>query len=141
MQRTLGQHVAARLTQAGVHRIFGVPGDYNLALLDELLKEESLDATWCCNELNAGYAADGYARARDGLGCVVVTFTVGGLSAINAIAGACSENIPLVVIVGGPNSNDFCANRQLHHTTGDRFFFMQELECYRCGLVMQLCPQ
>lgn len=36
---------------------------------------------------SAGYAADGYARAK-GVGCCVVTFTVGGLSAINAIAGA-----------------------------------------------------
>ena len=44
----------------------------------------------CCNELNAGYAADGYARAR-GLGVLVVTFTVGGLSAINAVAGAYSS--------------------------------------------------
>ncbi len=32
---------------------------------------------WCCNELNAGYAADGYARKR-GVGCLVVTFCVGG---------------------------------------------------------------
>ena len=44
-----------------------------------------MQGVWCCNELNAGYAADGYARVK-GVGCCVV-FTVGGLSALNAIAG------------------------------------------------------
>lgn len=61
-------------------------GDYNLQLLDELEKDPALEGVWCCNELNAGYAADGYARVR-GVGALVVTFTVGGLSAINAVAG------------------------------------------------------
>lgn len=67
---------------------------------------------WCCNELNAGYAADGYARKR-GVGCVAVTFTVGGLSVINAVAGAASEDLPVIVISGVPNSNDYAQNRVL----------------------------
>lgn len=49
--------------------------------------------------LCTGYAADGFARAR-GIGCVVVTFTVGGLSVINAVAGAMSEHLPLICITG-----------------------------------------
>ena len=52
--RTLGQHLGARLASLGVKRFFGVPGDYNLALLDELVKEDGLEACWTCNELNAG---------------------------------------------------------------------------------------
>ncbi|KAJ4731509.1 Pyruvate decarboxylase [Rhynchospora pubera] len=72
---------------------FSVPGDFNLTLLDHLLAEPGLNLIGCCNELNAGYAADGYARAR-GVGACVVTFTVGGLSVLNAIAGAYSENLP-----------------------------------------------
>jgi len=130
--RTLGQHLATRLTQIGVTRFFGVPGDYNLALLDELAKEEKLRPCWTCNELNAGYAADGYARAsKAGVGCLVVTFTVGGLSAINAVAGAYAENLPLICIVGGPNSNDFSSGRTIHHTIGKKGSFMQELEAFR----------
>jgi pyruvate decarboxylase len=45
-----------------------VPGDFTLALLDEFLKETGLTMVGCCNELNAGYAADGYCRATKGLG-------------------------------------------------------------------------
>jgi indolepyruvate decarboxylase len=55
-----------------------------------LLLFKDLKLISCCNELNAGYAADGYARAK-GVAAMVVTFTVGGLSAINAIAGAYSD--------------------------------------------------
>lgn len=53
-------------------------------------KQSAHNASTCrCHAVarSAGYAADGYARAK-GVGCCVVTFTVGGLSAINAIAGA-----------------------------------------------------
>ena len=75
----------------------------------------------------AGYAADGYARAQ-GIGCVVVTFTVGGLSVINAIAGAMSEHLPVVCITGCPNSNDFGGDKILHHTIGE-VDFTQELRC------------
>ncbi|XP_038988350.1 pyruvate decarboxylase 1-like [Phoenix dactylifera] len=74
------------------------------SLLDHLLAEPGLNLIGCCNELNAGYAADVYAPSR-GVGTCVVTFTVGGLSVLNAIAGAYSENLPIICIVGGPNSD------------------------------------
>ncbi|KAA8517436.1 hypothetical protein F0562_017729 [Nyssa sinensis] len=126
---TLGRHLARRLVQVGVIDVFSVPGDFNLTLLDHLLAEPGLNLIGCCNELNAGYAADGYARSR-GVGACVVTFTVGGLSVLNAIAGAYSENLPLICIVGGPNSNDYGTNRILHHTVGLPDF-SQELRCFQ----------
>eukprot|EP00271_Cylindrocystis_brebissonii_P013513 TRINITY_DN3337_c0_g1_i1.p1 TRINITY_DN3337_c0_g1~~TRINITY_DN3337_c0_g1_i1.p1 ORF type:complete len:570 (+),score=102.66 TRINITY_DN3337_c0_g1_i1:282-1991(+) len=127
-QRSLGSHVASRLVELGVKDFFSVPGDFNLVLLDQLIADKRLRNIGCCNELNAGYAADGYARAK-GVACVVVTFTVGGLSVINAIAGAYSENLPVICLVGGPNSNDYGTNRILHHTIGLPDF-TQELRCF-----------
>ena len=133
---SLGRHIARRLLEIGVTDVFSVPGDFNLVLLDHLLANDNgeevearLNLIGCCNELNAGYAADGYARAR-GVGACVVTFTVGGLSVINAIAGAYSENLPLICIVGGPNSNDYGSHRILHHTIGLPDF-SQELQCFK----------
>ncbi|KAG5603091.1 hypothetical protein H5410_034461, partial [Solanum commersonii] len=126
---TLGRHLARRLVEIGVEDVFSVPGDFNLTLLDHLIAEPRLKNVGCCNELNAGYAADGYARSR-GIGACVVTFTVGGLSVINAIAGAYSENLPIICIVGGPNTNDYGTNRILHHTIGLPDF-SQELRCFQ----------
>ncbi|KAE9622242.1 putative pyruvate decarboxylase [Lupinus albus] len=128
-EATLGRHLARRLVQVGITDVFSVPGDFNLTLLDHLIDEPGLNLIGCCNELNAGYAADGYARSR-GVGACVVTFTVGGLSILNAIAGAYSENLPLICIVGGPNSNDYGTNRILHHTIGLPDF-SQELRCFQ----------
>ncbi|KAJ6865323.1 pyruvate decarboxylase 2 [Populus alba x Populus x berolinensis] len=128
-ESTLGRHLARRLVQIGVTDVFSVPGDFNLTLLDDLIAEPELNLVGCCNELNAGYAADGYARSR-GVGACVVTFTVGGLSVLNAIAGAYSENLPVICIVGGPNSNDYGTNRILHHTIGLPDF-SQEHSCFQ----------
>jgi Thiamine pyrophosphate enzyme, N-terminal TPP binding domain len=74
-----------------------------------------------------GYAADGYARIN-GAACVMVTFTVGSLSAINAIAGAYSESLPVIIVTGAPNSNDYSSGHILHHTIGEEDFG-QELRC------------
>uniref|UniRef100_M1C3S6 pyruvate decarboxylase n=1 Tax=Solanum tuberosum TaxID=4113 RepID=M1C3S6_SOLTU len=135
---TLGCHLARRLVQIGVKDVFSVPGDFNLTLLDHLIAEPELNLIGCCNELNAGYAADGYARAK-GVGACVVTFTVGGLSVLNAIAGAYSENLPVICIVGGPNSNDYGTNRILHHTIGLPDF-SQELRCFQTVTCSQVFP-
>jgi len=116
-----------------------------LALLDELLKNDRLEMIGCCNELNVGYAADGYCRESGGLGAAVVTYwyecvfyssanrfaetnsllsdgctiSVGGLSIVNAVAGAYSEDLPLLVISGGPNTCDSAERRLVHHTIGE----------------------
>ncbi|KAK9905344.1 hypothetical protein M0R45_000279 [Rubus argutus] len=90
--------------------------------------EQELNLVSCCNELNAGYAADGYARSH-GVGACVVAFNVGGLILLNAIAGA-SENPPVICIVGGPNSNDYGTNRILHRSIG-LSDFSQELKCFQ----------
>ncbi|KAE8649566.1 pyruvate decarboxylase 1 [Cucumis sativus] len=126
---TLGHYLARRLVQIGISDIFSVPGDSNLVLFDYFVAEKGLNLVGCCSELNAGYAADGYARRR-GVGACAVTFTVGSLSLINAIAGAYSEDLPVICIVGGPNSNDYGSKKILHHTIGLPDFG-QELRCFQ----------
>lgn len=126
---TVGSYLAARIVQSGTRDFFSVPGDFNLVLLDEFLKQSGLRMIGCCNELNAGYAADGYARATGGLSVVVVTYMVGGLSVINAAAGAYSEDLPVLVVSGGPNTNDAPANHLLHHTLGEHDFY-QAARCF-----------
>jgi indolepyruvate decarboxylase len=64
---TVGEFLPRRIREAGVSHAFGVPGDYNLELLQRLKDTATLEWIGACNELNASYAADGYARLkRDG---------------------------------------------------------------------------
>jgi pyruvate decarboxylase len=85
----LADYLFRRIRQIGVKAVHGVPGDYNLTALD-YVEPAGLDWIGNANELNAGYAADGYARIR-GAAALVTAFGVGELSAINAVAGAYSE--------------------------------------------------
>lgn len=114
-QVSVGSYLAQRLEEVGIRDYFAIPGDFNLSLLDELLKNPRLKMINCCNELNAGYAADGYAREK-GVAALVLTFGVGGLSAVNAVAGAYAEDLPVIVVSGGPNVYSLMENRILHHT-------------------------
>jgi TPP-dependent 2-oxoacid decarboxylase len=97
----------------GVEHLFGVCGDVVLGFMEQVTKGPVKQIN-CCNELNAAYAADGYARIH-GLGVVVTTFTVGPLSAINAIGGSFAEDVPVVMITGAPERRHALANQMLHH--------------------------
>ncbi|KAH8664730.1 thiamine diphosphate-binding protein [Xylariales sp. PMI_506] len=113
----LARYLFQRLRQLGVNAVHGVPGDYNLTLLDHV-KPSGLQWVGNSNELNAGYAADGYARIK-GLGALVTTFGVGELSAINAIAGAYAERAAVVHIVGTPDRASQDTRATIHHTFND----------------------
>lgn len=121
---TIGTYLAERLSQVGLKHHFAVAGDYNLVLLDQLLTNKNMEQIYCSNELNCGFSAEGYARAQ-GAGAAVVTFSVGGLSALNAIGGAYAENLPVILISGTPNSNDRASEHLLHHTLGTHDFLYQ----------------
>jgi TPP-dependent 2-oxoacid decarboxylase len=122
-QSTVATYLLKRLEQAGLKHAFGVPGDYVLTFMDRLI-ESGIEFVGTCNELNAGYAADAYARIN-GIGCICVTWGVGGYSAMNAIAGAYAEQVPLVVLVGGPRTTQRRSSMLLHHSVGD-FATMQQ---------------
>ncbi|KAG8845462.1 Pyruvate decarboxylase 1 [Tulasnella sp. 330] len=109
-----------RLHELGIRSVHGVPGDFNLVALDYLPKA-GLNWVGNCNELNAGYAADGYARIK-GLSALITTFGVGELSALAAVGGACSEHVPIVHIVGVPSTKSQKSGALLHHTLGNGDF-------------------
>jgi indolepyruvate decarboxylase len=114
----IGDFLLRRLDEAGVGHLFGVPGDYNLMLMR--LIEQRGTPRWIgnCNELNASYAADAYARLN-GLAGLVVTNGVGALSAFNGIAGAYSEHVPVVCVCGSLPLKFTRRGAKLHHSLCD----------------------
>lgn len=114
---TVADYLITRLKEIGVDHLFGVPGDFVLGFFNQVLKSD-LKYVGTCNELNAAYAADGYARIR-GVGAFSSTYGVGELSAINGVAGAFAERVPMVVITGSPSTINFRTRPLLHHTLGD----------------------
>jgi indolepyruvate decarboxylase len=119
MRQTIGEFLLRRLQEAGIRHLFGVPGDYNLELLQQL--EDCGGPAWVgnCNELNASYATDAYARIN-GIGALLVTHGVGALSAINGIAGAYSEHVPVILISGSLPLRAVQRGDMMHHTLAER---------------------
>jgi indolepyruvate decarboxylase len=115
---TVGEFLLRRLQEAGVGHLFGVPGDFNLELLQQNEDGGYLKWVGTCNELNASYAADGYARLN-GLGAATVTNAVGALGAINGIAGAFAEHVPVILIAGSIPLRSIERGLGMHHTTAD----------------------
>jgi indolepyruvate decarboxylase len=119
MKQSIGTFLLRRLQEVGIRHIFGVPGDYSLALMQQL--EDRGEPAWIgnCNELNASYATDAYARIN-GIGALVVTHGVGALSAMNGIAGAYSEHVPVILISGSLPLLAIQRGYLMHHTLADR---------------------
>lgn len=134
MKISISDYLLSQLKRYGITELFGVPGDYTLSFLDVV--EASEDVKWigCCNELDAAYAADGYARIK-GMGAISVTYGVGELSAINGIAGAYAERVPVVAISGAPAAQAVKDKLAMHHSLGHGVFnnFRQMYAAVTCA--------
>jgi indolepyruvate decarboxylase len=98
----LGDFLVAYLQRAGVTHIFGLPGDLVLGLFHRFGAARGLEIVTFSHEPSVGFAADGYARSTRRLGVVCVTYGAGGHNVVNPIAGAYAEQVPLLVVSGGP---------------------------------------
>jgi len=116
---TITDFLLGRLKAIGIDHLFGIPGDYILPFF-EALDASDIHHVATCNELNCGYAADGYARLR-GAGAIAVTYGPGAFSLVNAVAGAYAERVPLVVIAGGPPLKAYRDEPLMHHILPGRY--------------------
>ena len=121
----VADYLVQELHKLGIEDFFGLPGDYNFNILYAIGDNPNVNWIGCTNELNAGYAADGYARVK-GYGALVTTFGVGELSAINAVAGSYAENIPVIHIVGVPATKFIKQNALLHHNFQNPDYYVFE---------------
>jgi indolepyruvate decarboxylase len=143
MKMTVIEYVLSRLRELGVTDVFGVPGDYAFPLDDAVCADKDLRWIGTCNELNAAYAADGYARVK-GVAAVCTTYGVGELSAINGVGGAYTEYLPIFHLVGMPVSGVQKTHGFIHHTLGngefDLFYKMTEpVVCARAIMTPENC--
>lgn len=118
---TVAHYALTRLSQLGIDRIFGVPGDYAFAIDDAAEKVPGLSWVASTNELNAAYAADGYARIR-GAAMLSTTYGVGELSAINGVMGSKAHRLPVFHLVGMPSERIQRQGLVTHHNLGDTVY-------------------
>lgn len=118
MTQTVIQYVLSRLKDTGVTATFGVPGDFVYPVCDAISDDPDINDVWCANELNASYAAEGYARTK-GVGVVVSTYGPGELSTFCGLGGAHAENVKVVSLTGMPGLSEWKGYRT-HHMIADQ---------------------
>jgi indolepyruvate decarboxylase len=114
----LGDFLVAYLKRAGVTHIFGLPGDLVLGLFHRFGRDRGLEIVTLSHEPAVGFAADGYSRSTRRLGVVCVTYGAGGHNVVNPIAGAYAEQVPLLVVSGGPGAAE-ASVAGVHHQVKD----------------------
>jgi indolepyruvate decarboxylase len=118
---SVADYIVERLAAEGISHCFGVAGDYVFPMCDAVDSSTKVKWIGCANELNASYAADGYARIR-GAAMLVTTYGVGELSAINGVMGAKAERSLVFHVVGMPSYQHQRVHKITHHTLGDGVF-------------------
>ena len=120
-QPTVADYIVQRLAREGITDCFGVAGDFAFKLCDAVAQSETIRWIGCSNELDAAYAADGYARVR-GCSMLLTTYAVGELSALNGVMGAKAERSCVFHLVGMPTMRKQRTRQIVHHTLGDGEF-------------------
>jgi indolepyruvate decarboxylase len=145
MEKTVIEHVVSRLLSLGIRDVFGVAGDFAFPINDAIINHKKMRWIGSCNELNAAYSADGYARIH-GMAALCTTYGVGELSAINGVAGSYTEHLPIFHLVGMPASRTQATRRLVHHTLGngefELFYKMAEpVTCARAIMTPENCAE
>jgi indolepyruvate decarboxylase len=117
----VSDYIVQRLAEEGINHCFGVAGDYLFPICDAVDRSKEVKWIGCANELNASYAADGYARIR-GAAMLATTYGVGELSALNGVMGAKAERSLIFHVVGMPSYQNQRLGKIAHHTLGDGIF-------------------
>src|SRR5712675_79752 len=129
---TVIDYIVQRIADEGVEHCFGVPGDYAFPVGDAVDRNPNIKWIGCSNELNASYAADGYARIR-GAAMLATTYGVGELSALNGVMGAKAERSLVFHVVGMPSYQHQRLGKIAHHTLGDGGAFAIRRKARRSG--------
>ncbi|MBK1839214.1 thiamine pyrophosphate-binding protein [Azospirillum sp. YIM B02556] len=97
--KTGGQLVVEALEAQGVRRVFGVPGESYLAVLDAL-HDSPIEMVVCRHEGGAAMMAEAQAKLTGRPGVCLVTRGPGATNAASGIHVAQQDETPLIVLVG-----------------------------------------
>ena len=125
---TVGEFLVQAIKNAGAQSVFGIPGDMVIRFFKVIEGDPELKLYTFCHEPGVGFAAVASARVTRKPAVACVTYGVGGLNMLNAVACAYAEKTPLIVISGGPGEGERVKDAFLHHMVKD---FDSQLKIYK----------
>jgi acetolactate synthase-1/2/3 large subunit len=106
MGSSVAHHIIDSLEAWGVDRVFCVPGESYLPLLDALYRHERVDLVTCRHEAGAGFMAIADARLTGNPGVVMASRGPGASNAAIAVHTAQQDAAPFVLLIGQVGRKD-----------------------------------
>ncbi len=97
--QTVAQILGQRLYEAGCRHAFGIPGGEVLSVM-EGLDQAGLAFTLVKHENAAGFMAEGVFHRDGAPGVLIATLGPGVANAVNAVANALQDRVPMIFITG-----------------------------------------
>ncbi len=97
---TVGELIVDSLVANGIDRVFCVPGESYLGLLDALYGRTDIDTVVCRHEAGAGFMAVADARLSGRPGIACVSRGPGASNAAIAVHTAQQDEVPFILMVG-----------------------------------------
>lgn len=111
LSKTLGEEIVQILKHFQIKKIYGIGGDFVAPIVH--LLDPHFELIACANEMHAGFTACGDAEIT-GLSACFITYTVGSLPCMSALALAKTESLPVIFISGAPGPHEL-QNIGIHH--------------------------
>nr|WP_029191123.1 thiamine pyrophosphate-dependent enzyme [Ornithinibacillus scapharcae] len=121
VKMTAAKAIVECMKREGIEKIFCVPGESYLPLLDTLYDEDSIDLVSARHEGGAAFMAEGYAKASLKPGVVLATRGVGAANLSIGVHTAYQDSTPMVVFLGQVHSK-FRGREGFQEVDLDQFF-------------------
>ena len=105
MKVKVSDYIADFLVKKGIEHVFTVVGGGAMHLNDSFGHHARLKVIYCHHEQAAAMAAEAYARVHGRMAALCVTSGPGAINALNGVAGAYQDSIPLLVLSGQMKSS------------------------------------
>ena len=102
-------HLVQVLIERGVKKIFAITGAGNLAVIDAIARDGSIELVYAHHEQAAVMEAQGYARVTGEIGVALVTTGGGSSNVTTGVLSAYLDSIP-VLLISGNESSFHCEN-------------------------------
>ncbi|MBC9783462.1 thiamine pyrophosphate-binding protein [Heliobacterium chlorum] len=107
---TVAQLILKVLSSLGTKRIYGLPGDAILPLMDAISKQDAIRFIGTAHEMGAAFMACGEARVTGLPAVCIATEGPGALNLVNGVADAYRDGIPLLVLTGQVETGKLYSN-------------------------------
>lgn len=99
-RKSVADLVVDYLVEAGVDKVFGIPGGATIPFHNSLEKHPDIDFVLTRHEGGAAFMADCYARVSGRIGVCCATTGPGATNLVTGVAAAYMDSIPMLVITG-----------------------------------------